>query len=128
MTLIRCLQQFFTYYLTRIKGVSPNTVQVHKKTFALFLPFAAGYYSCPVRELRVEHLSTELVVEFLEDLENSRDNSVRTRNLRLASLKSLAKMIRLLYPELKNFGEGANPFCRILILSPNNHILSWTPR
>ena len=105
MRLTQCLQRFFGYYLTRIKGVSPNTVQVHKKSFELFLPFAAEYQSCTVPTLNVEQISTELVVDFLVDLEYSRKNSARTRNLRLASLKSLAKMIRLLYPDLREYGD-----------------------
>ena len=94
MKLTRCLHRFFSYYLTSIKGVSPNTVQVHKKSFELFLPFASKHQSQSVQTLQVEDLSTELVVDFLVNLENRRKNSVRTRNLRLASLKSLAKMIR----------------------------------
>jgi len=105
MRLTRCLHRFFGYYLSAIKGVSPNTVQAYKKTFELFLPFAAGYRSCPVQRLQVEDLSTELVVDFLVDLERVRKNTVRTRNLRLASLKSMAKMIRLLYPELRAYGD-----------------------
>lgn len=105
MKLTKCLHRFFGYYLTRIKGLSPNTIQVHKKTFELFLPYAAGYRSCSVQTLKVKHIDTELVVDFLEDLEKSRNNGVRTRNLRLASLKSLAKMIRLLYPELCKYGD-----------------------
>lgn len=105
MTLNQCLQQFFSYYLLKIKGMSDNTMAVYKKTFELFLPFAAEYQSCPVRSLRLEHLSTELVVDFLEYLEKERLNSVRTRNLRLASLKSLAKMIRLIYPQYRQYGD-----------------------
>jgi len=106
MRLTRCLHRFFGYYLTRVKGVSPNTVQVHKKSFQLFLPFAAEYRSCTVATLNVEHISTELVVDFLVDLENKRKNTVRTRNLRLVSLKSLAKMIRLLYPEQREYADS----------------------
>jgi site-specific recombinase XerD len=105
MKMTSCLQRFFGYYLTRIKGVSVNTIQVHKKSFELFLPFVAGYRECVVKNVLVEHISTELVVDFLVDLEVSRNNDVRTRNLRPASLKSLAKMIRLLYPELREYGD-----------------------
>lgn len=105
MTLNRCLQQFFCFYLLKIKGVSDNTVAVYKKTFELFLPFAAEYRSCSIRALRLEHLSTELVVDFLEYLEKERHNSVRTRNLRLASLKSLTRMIRLIYPECRQYAD-----------------------
>jgi len=105
MKFTRCLHRFFSYYLTGIKGVSPNTIQVHKKTFELFLPFAADYRAMTIQTVNVEDLSTELVVDFLVDLERIRKNSIRTRNLRLASLKSLAKMIRLLYPELREYGD-----------------------
>lgn len=105
MKLTKCLHRFFGYYLTGIKGLSPNTLQVYQETFAIFLPFAARYRSCTVQTLKIEHIDTELVVDFLEYLEKSRNNGVRTRNLRLASLKSLAKMIRLLYPELRKYGD-----------------------
>ena len=91
MKLTECLRRFFGYYLTGIKGVSPNTIQAYRKTFELFLPFAAKYRSRSVRTVRVEDLSTELVVEFLVDLERTRNNSVRTRNLRLGTLKSWPK-------------------------------------
>jgi len=46
----------------------------------------------------VEHITTELLVAFLEDLQNQRKNTVRTRNHRLAALKSFAKMIRFMHP------------------------------
>jgi len=105
MNLTECLQQFFCYYLPKIKGVSDHTVAVYRKTFELFLAFAAERQSCPVKSLQIEDLSTELIVDFLEYLEKERHNSVCTRNLRLASLKSLSKMIRLIYPEYRECGD-----------------------
>ncbi len=111
MKFTECLQQFFCYYLPRIKGVSEHTIAVYKQSFGLFLTFSAAKLECPVCSLTLEHLSVELVVEFLEHLEKQRHNSARTRNLRLASLKSLAKMIRLLYPEYREYGD-------ILLLIP----------
>ncbi len=106
MTLTECLQQFFCYYLPKIRGVSDHTVAVYKKTFELFLIFAAERKSCPVKSLQLQDLSTGLVVDFLEYLEKDRHNSTRTRNLRLASLKSLARMIRLIYPEHREYGDN----------------------
>lgn len=105
MKFSECLHRFFSYYLPSIKGVSDHTVEVYRQSFALFLHFTARQKSCSARQLRLEHISVELVVDFLEYLEKKRDNSVRTRNLRLASLKSLAKMILLLYPEQREYGE-----------------------
>jgi site-specific recombinase XerD len=105
VNLTRCLHKFFSFYLPKIKGVSDHTVEVYKKTFELFLPFAAQYQSCSVQALQLKHLSTELIIDFLEYLEIERHNSARTRNLRLASLKALAKMINLLYPEYREYGD-----------------------
>lgn len=106
MTLTKCLHKFFSYYLPQIEGGSPQTLEVYKKSFELFLLFAAKYKKCSVQSLQLEHLSTEMVIAFLQYLEKDRHNSVRTRNLRLAAIKSLAKMIRLLYPEYREYVDN----------------------
>ncbi|MEZ4604239.1 MAG: hypothetical protein R2861_12835 [Desulfobacterales bacterium] len=41
----------------------------------------------------------------LDYLESDRGNTVRTRNHRLAAVKSLAKMIRLMYPEKREVAQ-----------------------
>ena len=46
----------------------------------------------------MEHIKTELIVSFLESLQSSRKNGAKTRNHRLAALKSFAKMIRFIHP------------------------------
>jgi len=46
------------------------------------------------------------VLAFLHHLESKRKNTVRTRNNRLAVIKSLAKMIRFMYPDKKHIAEA----------------------
>ncbi len=99
------IHKFFKEYLTDIKGVSPQTIKAYRDTFILFLPFAANYYSIKIESLTLNHLSIQLILSFLGYLETARNNSSKTRNLRLAALKSFAKMIRLLYPEKKEVVE-----------------------
>ena len=106
MTIVECLQQFFGNYLPKVKGASEQSVACYKASFELFLTFTAQSQSCRIKALKLEHLTTEIILEFLDYLETERDNSARTRNLRLASLKSLAKMIRLMYPEYKKIGDN----------------------
>jgi site-specific recombinase XerD len=65
----------------------------------LFLKFAAEHQKTPVKELEIKHLTADLIFSFLDHLETTRHNSARTRNTRLAAIKSFAKMIGLLYPE-----------------------------
>ncbi|MBL6967709.1 MAG: tyrosine-type recombinase/integrase [Desulfobacteraceae bacterium] len=99
MKLSPCIRQFFDQYLPHIKGVSHHTVKAYRDAFRLFLSFAAKFYGIKIRSLRVEHLSSQLIIAFLEDLQRERKNLVKTRNQRLAALKSFAKMIRFMYPE-----------------------------
>jgi site-specific recombinase XerD len=51
------------------------------------------------------HISSELIIAFLDHLQHNRHNLPKTRNLRLATLKSFAKMIRLLYPHHREVAE-----------------------
>lgn len=99
MKLSPCIHQFFGRYLPHIKGVSNNTIKAYRDTFTRFLPFATQYHAIKVDSLRLDHLSFELILAFLDDLESERNNLPITRNNRLAALKSFAKMIRLMYPE-----------------------------
>lgn len=99
MKLFPLIHEFFDQYLPHIKGVSHHTIKAYRDAFKLFLPFAAKHYGIKVRSLRVEHLSSQLIIAFLEDLQRERNNLVKTRNQRLAALKSFARMIRFMYPE-----------------------------
>jgi len=99
------IHQFFDQYLPRIKGVSEHTLKAYRDAFKLFLIFAAGYYGIKIKSLRLEQITSELILAFLDDLQAQRRNKARTRNQRLAALKSFAKMIRVLYPEHRQVAE-----------------------
>ena len=110
MKLSPLIHHFFDQYLPHIRGVSHQTVKGYRDAFRIFLPFAASFYKIKVNSLRVEHISRELIIAFLEDLQNERKNLVTTRNHRLAAIKSFAKMIRFKYPEQQ---EMANTILNI---------------
>lgn len=105
MRLETCIYRFFDQYLPRVKGSSDQTIKAYRDVFSLFLPFAANRLSIQIASLRVEHLSPEMLLSFLDHLESDRGNVVRTRNQRLAAIKSLAKMIRLMYPEKREVAQ-----------------------
>ena len=105
MKLSICLHQFFDQYLPRIKGASDETINSYRQSFTLFLKFAAACQNQAVKDIQVKHLTTDLIFDFLNHLEEQRKNCPRTRNSRLAALKSLAKMIRLMYPEYRKTAE-----------------------
>jgi len=106
MKLSTVVYQFFGNYLPHIKGVSNATIKTYRDAFTLFLPFAANYYSIKINALNLDHLSAELILAFLHDLEQQRKNSAKTRNHRLAVIKSLAKMIRFTHPDYKQLADN----------------------
>jgi site-specific recombinase XerD len=99
MKLNPCIHQFFIQYLPHIKGMSHHSIKAYRDTFRLFLPFAAQHYGIKIKSLRLQHISSELVIAFLDQIQRERKNLPKTRNHRLAVLKSFAKMICFLYPE-----------------------------
>ena len=105
MRLSSCIFQFFHHYLPRIKGSSQNTLKAYRETFSLFVPFAAQRLSIKIDSIKLDHLSVDLILAFLDDLERQRKNTARTRNQRLAVIKSFAKMIRFMYPEKTKLAE-----------------------
>jgi site-specific recombinase XerD len=105
MKLSPLVHQFFNHYLPHIKGVSPYTVRAYRDAFKLFLPLAAKHYGIKMKSLRLEHISSQLILSFLNELQTERHNLNRTRNHRLAALKSFAKMIRFMYPEHRELAE-----------------------
>ena len=84
--LARHLETFFDDYLIRQRSVSPNTLLSYRDALKLFLCFAATDWSKAVVELRIDDLHVDVVLRFLDHLEQKRRNSVATRNNRLAAL------------------------------------------
>jgi integrase/recombinase XerD len=105
MKLSTCLNQFFVQYLPHIKGSRQATICAYRDTYRLFLPFAADHYHIKIASLRIEHLTVELIIAFLNYLEQNRKNTARTRNLRLVAIKSLAKMMRFMHPQYRKLAE-----------------------
>ena len=80
MRLTTCVQQFFDLYHFRIKGSSQQTIKAYREALALFLPFAAKYYSIKISSLSIDHLSLPLILAFLDHLQADRNNAANTRN------------------------------------------------
>ena len=105
MRLTDCVQQFLDQYHFRIKASSQRTIKTYREALTLFLPFAANYHSIKVASLSIDHLNLDVILAFLDYLESDRSNAANTRNQRLAVIKSLAKMIRLMYPQHRKVAD-----------------------
>jgi site-specific recombinase XerD len=93
------LQAFFTDRLLRQRQASPHTVAAYRDTLRLLLGFAAERLSTAPSTLDIDHLDAPLIGEFLDHLEQQRGNSARTRNARLAAIRTLFRYAALRHPE-----------------------------
>jgi integrase/recombinase XerD len=92
------LQCFFAEHLVHHKRASPQTVACYRDTFRLLLEFLQKQRHIEPSALRVTDLDAPTVLSFLDYLEQERKNSVRSRNLRLAAIRSFFRLVALREP------------------------------
>ncbi len=93
------LQAFFTDRLVRQRHASPHTLAAYRDTLRLLLVFAAGTKGKEPSRLDIDDLDAPLIGAFLDNLEHQRKNSTRTRNARLAAIRSLFRYAALRHPD-----------------------------
>ena len=87
------LHGFFLDRLIRQRNASPATIAAYRDTFRLLLRFAEEHLHRPAALLTTDDLAVPLVLTFLNYLEQGRGNSIRTRNARLAAVRSFASYL-----------------------------------
>jgi site-specific recombinase XerD len=121
-TLATILQAFFTDRLIRQRQVSPNTVQAYRDTLRLLLVFASERHGKAPGKLGIDDLDAPIIGAFLDHLEGCRKNGVRTRNARLAAIRSLFRYAALRHP------EHAATIERVLAIPPKRferRLVTW---
>ena len=98
-TLPALIQQFFTDRLLGQLEASPNTIAGYRDTFRLLLRYASQRLNKPPTKLKVEDLDAALIGEFLTHVEKVRSNSARSRNTRLAAIRSFYRYVAMNAPE-----------------------------
>ena len=82
------IQAFFTSYLVDQRAVSPRTVTTYRDAFTLLLEHAERALGKAPAALALADIDETLILGFLDELETRRGNAVRTRNARLAAIRS----------------------------------------
>jgi site-specific recombinase XerD len=85
------VQAYFAEYLTQQRALSAQTIAAYRDGFVLFLAFAESRLGKSPATMALADITPELIVAFLDHLERQRHNSVRSRNARLAVLRSFLK-------------------------------------
>ncbi len=93
------LEAWFVDRLVGQRHASPNTIAAYRDAWRLLLVFARSETGKEPSRLDIADLDAELVGRFLTHLEHERHNSVRTRNARLAAVRSFFRYAALRHPE-----------------------------
>jgi integrase/recombinase XerD len=96
-----CLQRFFRDYLATQRNVSPATIAAYADTFRLLFRYLRKTHPSRHAPLLLEVLKPDTLLRFLDHLEQKRGNCIRTRNARLAAVRSFVHYLSdWLGPEL----------------------------
>lgn len=85
------VQAYFAEYLTQQRALSAQTIAAYRDGFVLFLNFTEARLGKSPAAMALADITPELIIAFLDHLERHRHNSVRSRNARLAALRSFLK-------------------------------------
>jgi site-specific recombinase XerD len=85
------VQAFFADHLTQQRALSARTVAAYRDAFMLFLQFAQGRLHKAPTAMQLSDMTPALILAFLDHLEGERGNTVRSRNARLAALRTFLK-------------------------------------
>ena len=91
--LARALRAFFAEHLPRVRGTSPHTIQSYRDSLVLLLRFVSTQTQRSVIQLDLDDLGPQPILAFLQYLELDRHNSVATRNVRLAVVRSVRRVV-----------------------------------
>ncbi len=94
------VQRFFADRLIAQQGASPHTVASYRDTFRLLLNYTCEQVGREPTDLLVTDIDADLVARFLCFIEDSRQNSPRTRNARRSTIRAFFRFVAVREPAL----------------------------
>jgi len=91
---------FFEDHLKVQKGLRQGSIRSYRDTLKLFLIHVSTLCRRPVSRLALSDLAFERVLDFLRMIEQERNNQARTRNQRLAALRTFYRHLAVYHPEM----------------------------
>ncbi len=93
------LTSFFSEYLPGTRNLSGNTIMAYRDTFRLLLLFCNDSCKISAEKLTIKMLDDNLVIRFLDWIQEERHCSIATRNQRLAAIHAFFRYIQAQNPE-----------------------------
>jgi site-specific recombinase XerD len=117
---------FVVDHLQVAKGLRPSSIASYRDGLRLFLRFVAADVGSKVTALPLSSLTSDRVLHFLRSLEDARHNHIRTRNQRLAMLRTFFEYLGGRVPELLVVAEQVAGIPTKRVAPPETHYLDRT--
>ncbi len=104
-TLGAALQTFLIDHLDIQRGLRRSSIRSYRDTLRLFLQYVSKTSEKPITKFSLNDLTYDYVLDFLKSMEQSRNNSVSTRNQRLAAIHTFYKYLASYVPEMISEGQ-----------------------
>lgn len=98
--LSQLLQDYFCSYLINQRNVSSLTIDSYRDTFCLLLKYIAKTKKKNPVKLTLTEIDAPLILSFLDHIEKERGNCIRSRNVRLAAIRSFMNYVSLKMPQV----------------------------
>ena len=97
--LAKYMSKYLTEYLPGICGLSHNTIASRRDSYMLLLLYLKEVRGINPDTVEIPALDKDTIQTFLDWLENGRNSSIATRNIRLAAIKSFFSYIQMQTPD-----------------------------
>lgn len=87
------LNYFFNDYLTIQKNLSNHTIKSYKTIFRMFVKYLIDYKNIKIEKISFADINRDNVMDFLKHMETEYKISIKTRNQRLAAIKSFCRYV-----------------------------------
>lgn len=87
----KTIQKYFYNCLIHERQLSNRTVESYRDAFCLLFKFIKNKIGKEASQLCLSDLNADLIIKFLEYLEKERKNTIRSRNIRLAAIRSFLR-------------------------------------
>ena len=99
------LNKYFTIYLPGHRGLSENSILSYRDTFSLLIIFLKTEKQLIPERLSMSFLTKDVILEFVQWLEESRECSLSSRNQRFVVLRSFCRWLATENPEYLKLSE-----------------------
>lgn len=93
------IRRFLCSYLTDVRNLSANTVKAYRDAIRMLIAHICQSKRMEADSILITDVTSEAIISMLDNVEQKRGCSIKTRNLRLSAFVALAKFVASNSPE-----------------------------